>query len=143
MANFAKYETRSKINKGARLDLVDPDTGESAGDYLEIRYSLADDYAAAREVVERSEAIAGCDAVGSVERNAKLIAPLIAGWTFDDEFTPENVFAFLCGSPHLHGPIIEAATLEGKLYSTPSRISANGPAQNSHSTASRKGRKTV
>lgn len=142
MASFKKYETRTRINKGARLELADPDTGENSGDYLDIRYSLADDYAAAREAVERAESIAGKESDGSVERNARLIAPLIAGWSFDDEFTPDNVFSFLCGAPHLHGAIIEKATLEGKFFSTPLPSFASGPKQNSLSTDSRKGRKT-
>lgn len=138
MASFKKYETRSRINKGARLDLADPDTGEATGDYLEIRYSLADDYVSAREEMERCEAIAGAAEEGSVERNARLFVPLIAGWSFDEDATPENVFEFLCANPHLHSAILEKATLEGKFYSTPSTNSASGPERNSSSTSARK-----
>lgn len=140
--SFAKYETRKTINKGARLELADPTTGEATGDWLKIRYSLADDYAMAREEVERSDAITGAQDSGSVERTARYLAPLIADWSFDEPCTPENVFEFLCIAPHVHGAIVQKATLEGKLYVMPVTSFANGQEPSSLSTGSQKVQQT-
>lgn len=142
MSSFSKYETRSQINKGARLELADPSTGQNTGDWLKIRYSLADDYDAAREEALRATSIAGEEDAGSVERSARLLTPLIAGWSFDEECSPGNVYEFLCMAPHLHNEIIKRATLEGKFFSTPSSPSANGPDQSSSSTDSQTAQKT-
>lgn len=134
--SFAKYDTRATINKGAVLRLANPETGEDEGDWLRLRYSLADDYAAAREEAERCDAIAGADQYGSVERNSRMLVPLVADWSFDEPATPDHVFEFLCLAPHVHGEIIREATLEGKLFATPAKPSASGRAQNSPSTES-------
>lgn len=138
--SFKRYNTRDKINKGVRLELADPDTGEATGDWLQLRYSLADDYARAREEVERDELITGES--GTVERNARILAPLVAGWSFTEPCTAGNVFEFLCGAPHVHGAIIAEATLEGKLHATPVKSSASGLGQSSSSTDSPTEQKT-
>ena len=134
--SFAKYETRKTINKGARLELADPTTGEATGDWLKIRYSLADDYAKAREEVERNDAITGAQDSGSVERTARYLTPLVADWSFDEPCTPENVFEFLCLAPHVHRTVVERATIEGKLYVMPVKNFASGPEPSSPSTES-------
>lgn len=139
---FARYDTRTLVNTRQRLCLADPVTGEDAGDWLDIRYSLADDYAEAREQLFRSEALSQAEAGSSVERSARIITPLIAAWSFDVEPSAENVFAFLCCAPHLHNAIIEKATTEGKLFSVISKSSANGQKKSSNSTASQKAPKT-
>lgn len=139
---FERYNTRAKINTRQRIYLADPDTGESTGDWIDVRYSLADDYAEAREQVVREIAIQGEDGP-AVERSARIIAPLIAGWSFDVECSADNVYQFLCLAPHLHNAIIERATTEGKLYSTASPNSADGPEENSISPSRHKDRKTA
>jgi len=141
MSSFKRYNTRDKINKGVRLELADPDTGEATGDWLQLRYSLADDYAKAREDVERDELIAGES--GTVERNARILAPLVADWSFTEPCNAGNVFEFLCGAPHIHGAIIAEATLEGKLHATPAKSSSSGREQSSSSTDSPTEQKTA
>lgn len=139
---FDRYNTRTKINQRQRIYLADPDTGKSTGDWIDIRYSLADDYAEAREQVLREIAIQGEEGP-AVERSARIIAPLIAGWSFDVECNAENIYEFLCLAPHLHNAIIGKATTEGKLYSTASPSSADGQGESSISPSPRKEQKTA
>lgn len=139
---FDRYNTRTKINQRQRIYLADPDTGKSTGDWIDIRYSLADDYAEAREQVLREIAIQG-EECPAVERSARIIAPLIAGWSFDVECNAENIYEFLCLAPHLHNAIIEKATIEGKLYSTVSPNSADGQGESSISPSPREEQKTA
>lgn len=134
MASFRDYETRTAINAGVKMPLIDPFTGEDRGDWLRLRYSMADDYIAARERASQAKLLGNGADTGTVEENAALFTPLIAEWSFDEPCTPENVFAFLCEAPHLHAPILNEVALSGKLLTKPSASSLNGRDENSSCT---------
>lgn len=140
--HFDRYNTRAKINTRQRIYLADPETGAATGDWIDIRYSLADDYAEAREQITREIAIQGEDGGPAVERSARIIAPLIAAWSFDVPCDAVTVYEFLCLAPHMHNAIIEKATTEGKLYATASKPSASGQEASSRSLGRRKDQAT-
>lgn len=113
MSEIDLFKTRSKANEGVRVPLSTPD-GKKTDHWLQIRSVWSDEYQAARSELVRQAiedgkkaAEAKPDEVASVRkesdrrRRAAAAASLIAGWSFDLEFSEEAVTDFLLEAPQI------------------------------------------
>ena len=105
-----QFHTRDKANEGRKLPLRTPD-GQPTDEWLMVRHVWSDDFQKAEEaaVREAREVVMGMgdkpdpEAVSDVQRASKikLLASLVAGWSFDAECTPEAVADFLTQAPQI------------------------------------------
>lgn len=104
------FHTRERANEGRKLPLRTPD-GQPTDHWLMVRHVWSDDFQKAEEAAlrEARETIMGMGespdpaAVADVQRGSRvrLLASLVAGWSFDAECTPEAVAGFLTQAPQI------------------------------------------
>lgn len=115
----SRFFTRQKANAGFKMFLPDPVSGKNTDAWLQVvgsdsdvarkmdievqrelskmyadAFAETDDKAKARDIVQKAKAASAADDV------IKEAAALVVGWCFDD-FSPENVIAFLTEAPHI------------------------------------------
>jgi len=112
MADIDAFKTRAKANDGVKVPLSTPD-GSPTEHWLQIRSIWSDEYQAARSELIRQAIDDGrkvSEANGEAatlrktldrKRRAVAAASLIAGWSFDLEFTEEAVSDFLLEAPQI------------------------------------------
>jgi len=142
------YYTRDAANKGIKVDLVKPD-GEDSGDYLRILGADSDRFRAA----SNDRAMDAIDIINTKdpkEREEKelahrisLIASLVVDWSFDEPCTQAAVEEFLLNAPAIRDQIDQTAADRKRFLANGSPSSEPLPGQNSSSTKSRKGQKSV
>lgn len=101
-----EFFTRQKASEGRKLPLYLPN-GEASDHWLQVRGVDSDEFkqaenAAKREAVKLAEiedVQERAEAVRTTE--LKCIAALIAGWSFEQEFTEDNVVTFLREAPQI------------------------------------------
>lgn len=104
------FYTRDKANEGRKLPLRTPD-GKPTEDWIIVRHVWSDAFQKAEEAAlrEAREIVMGMgdkpdpEAVADVQRasRVKLLAALVAGWSFDAECTPDAVAEFLAQAPQI------------------------------------------
>lgn len=112
MSDIEAFKTRAKANDGVKVPLSTPD-GAPTEHWLQIRSIWSDEYQAARSELIRQAIDDGrkvSEAKGEAatlrktldrKRRAVAAASLIAGWSFDLEFTEEAVADFLLEAPQI------------------------------------------
>lgn len=113
MSGMDAFKIRSEANEGVRVPLSTPD-GKSTDEWLQIRSVWSDSYQGARSELIR-QAIEDGKAVSEApeetrndvrserdrRRRAAAASTLIAGWSFDMEFSQEAVTDFLLEAPQI------------------------------------------
>ena len=104
------FYTRDKANEGRKLPLRTPD-GKPTDEWIVVRHVWSDAFQKAEDaaVREAREIVMGMgdkpdpEAVADVQRasRVKLLAALVAGWSFDAECTPDAAAAFLEQAPQI------------------------------------------
>lgn len=125
MSSMEQFKTRQRASEGVRLPLQTPD-GKPTEHWLQVRHVWSDEFqeaneAGLREVREWLAAeLASLDLPDDAQLPAHLrerlakesrrvrlaaLASLVAGWSFEEEATPENVRAFLEEAPQVASAI--------------------------------------
>lgn len=107
---MAIFHTRDRANEGQKLPLHAPD-GSPTDHWLLVRHVWSDAFQKAEDAAQREarETVMGMgenpdrEAVAEVQRAARvrLLASLVAGWSFDAECTPDAVADFLAQAPQI------------------------------------------
>lgn len=113
MSEIDLFKTRSKANEGVKVPLSTPD-GKKTEHWLQIRSIWSDEYQAARselirQAIEDGKKLAEAkpEEANTLRkeadrlRRAKAAASLVAGWSFDIEFSEEAVADFLLEAPQI------------------------------------------
>lgn len=106
MTEIEQFYTREKANKGVKVDLYLP-SGGPTDHYLIVRGIDSDHFKAANAAAKKEVAklTVKQDSTEEVQRLSEIriniISSLIAGWSFDDECTPENVKNMLHKAPQI------------------------------------------
>lgn len=102
------FTIRDRANEGVRLTLQSLD-GKDTDHWLQVRHTWSDAFELAHEVEMARLQDAVLAAKGDKAKVAKakldskyrVMAALVAGWSFEEECTPEAVEAFLRAAPQL------------------------------------------
>lgn len=104
------FHTRDRANEGRKLPLRTPD-GKPTEHWLLVRHVWSDAFQKAEEAAMREarETVMGMgekpdpEAVADVQRasRVRLLASLVAGWSFEAECTPEAAVDFLHKAPQI------------------------------------------
>ena len=129
---MAKYFTRTKANEGKKVFLKDPSTGERTEDWVIIRHYWSDTVKAA--IHEYNQLGAAKESIQDEaqktefehERILKMQTAFIAGWSFEDELTPENVRTFLYECPQVEELVTELGFDNQSFFGQASAISLPG-----------------
>ena len=112
--SMKKYMVRDKAQQPIRVNLLDPATGQETEDWLDVRSSLSDEFTIAREDIQQrvgtlSEPNKDKRLAIVKELQLELKMSLVAGWSFDEPFTQENLRHFLEESPQVQNMIMMVA----------------------------------
>lgn len=120
--NIKNFFTLPKANAGVILDLPGPD-GNPTGITLTVLGTDGDVFRRARVVRSR----ANVDIIAlpeeeqpaaATEADIALLSELIIGWTFEEEFTPENVRELLRQAPGIRA-LVDTTAGERTLFFGP------------------------
>ena len=103
MASMSDFFTREKANEGKKVFLTLPD-GTETEEYLIIRGVDSDYYVAAfQEVKRRLSLNTDKDNPEYTPKDAEIdiLASLVAGWSFKEDYTTENIAKFLREAPQI------------------------------------------
>lgn len=113
MSGLDAFKTRAKANEGVRVPLSTPD-GKKTEHWLQIRSIWSDEYQVARselirQAIEDGKKLAEAKPEeantlrkeADRRRRAHAAASLVAGWSFDLEFSEEAVADFLLEAPQI------------------------------------------
>lgn len=134
MASFKDYCPDAELTSaGVKLHLLEPD-GKMGNQFVLVRWRYSDEVRAAldnlqRQGLKRIKAIH--DGMPKKEKNAATRAnrkverelimdgmvALVAGWSFDEDPTPENIKAFLAARPDLVKRI-ETRSMQDQFFFT-------------------------
>jgi hypothetical protein len=142
MTGIDAFKTRGRANDGIRINLAEPD-GKPTEHWLQIRSVWSDEYQAARselirQAVEDGKRLAAAKE-GEVQglrreadrrRRAVAAASLVAGWSFDLEFTAEAVSDFLLEAPQILAHVERIAEDDRRFFGKGSASSSSGAKQN-------------
>lgn len=134
MSNMNRYKIRKQAQTPQRVNLFDPATNAETKDWLEIRSSLSDEFTAARD--ETMQAVQEINEP-SKEKRRQMVADLqlglkvalVAGWSFDEPFTEENVREWLREAPQVQQMIMSVADDSARFFGKPSEDSSTGQKQ--------------
>lgn len=129
-----RFHTRTKIQEPIRQFLVDPATGALTSDYIDVRSSLSDEFMAARD--RSMQEVSEIEEKDEVKRKAivkdlqlRMTASLVAGWSFSQPCTEENVVAFLHDAPQIRLLVNGVADDAQRFFNRPSAGSSASPKQ--------------
>lgn len=131
--SMERYHTKGRAEIPQRVYLMDPATWEVTEDYLDVISSLSDAFSEARDkaLLAMSEGIYGLGAEErkklSQECQLDMQAVLVVGWSFDKEFTHDNVREFLLNSRLALNAVLRVADDRKAFFSNPSTDSTSGP----------------
>lgn len=110
---LSDFYIKNKANEGRKLRLSLPD-GKPSDDWITIRSQWSDEFLTVKNKL-LSEAVALRE-LPEAERKQHLedmrtamLVPLVAGWSFDEELTPENVTELLNNAPQIADKINDLA----------------------------------
>lgn len=125
------FHTRERANAGIKLPLYTPE-GVLTSHWLLVRGRDSDEYQIAHRKAQRGLA----DLLGKSEaealavtreRELDLFVSLIAGWSFDEPFTDENVRNFLTEAPQIREKVDELASRRDFFFKLQSKLSTDTP----------------
>lgn len=149
----SRFFTRQKANAGFKMFLPDPVSGENTDAWLQVlggdsdvarkgeiatqrelsrmyadAFAETDDKVKAREIVQKAKSeSAAADMI-------KDAASLVVGWSFDD-FSPENVIAFLTEAPQIADMVILKSKDRANFFGEAASSSSPTPKPTSDSVA--------
>lgn len=120
-----RYMVRDKVQTPTRLHLTDPVTNEKTGDYLDVRSSLSTEFMEARDsimqevgMLQEPDENARRETVRNLQ--LKLTSSLVAGWSFPEPATTENVVKFLYNAPQIRAQLNAIADDTQRFFNPPS-----------------------
>lgn len=123
--SMERYKIRNQAQKPTRVFLYDPATNERTEDWMDIRSSMSDEFIEARDEVmqevqnimepntEKRKALVN-------ELQLKMKAALVAGWSFEEELTEENIVEFIREAPQVQQMIMTVADDSKRFFGKPS-----------------------
>lgn len=132
MSSMEKFKTRAKASVPIRTFLFDPATMKKTDDWLDIRSSLSDEFMEARDRSRQAGPEIGAitDDAARKERvkleKLKMNASLVAGWSFEEPLTEENIINFLREAPQIQNLIVEVADDATSFFGKDSKSSSSG-----------------
>lgn len=147
MGDMSKFFTRSKANEGIKVPLSLPD-GTETDEYLILRSVDSDHFRDAD--AEAKRALVECAQIEDPEeKSARLkeirmsvLVPLVAGWSFDKELTPENVAELFTEAPQIADAVDRLAAKRTLFFDGGLKPSTNGAKSSSSSASRQKGQKS-
>ena len=148
-----EFFTRQKANEGVKLPLFLPD-GTATEHYLVVRGIDSDHWrqadAESKRMLARAfktdEDLKKLDDKAMAhlidESRMMVLTALIAGWSFDDECSPENVRKLLTEAPQIADEIDKFAARRTRFFGIGRVSSTTSPAQSSNLPSRRKIRKS-
>lgn len=125
---MAQFRTRGPANAGVKFPLQNA-AGLLTEHWLLIRGVDSDEFRAADRIARRENVrVAAMDDVAARDKafdeiRRKLIASLVAGWSFSKPCTPENIVEFLREAPQLEASIDTVATKRALFFANASASS--------------------
>lgn len=121
MASIKQLSINAASNAGVPLKLKTPD-GEDA--FITVRSRWSDAFVKAETLEQRkipTKAMLMAMSEADKEQLAKdsanrMKAALVAGWSFDEDCTPENIVALFEDAPHIAEAVEAFASDAGKFY---------------------------
>lgn len=142
MTDIDSFKTRTRANDGIRINLFHPD-GTPSEHWIQVRSVWSDDYQEARmelirQAVEDGRRAANAEGDAAVEirreserkRRAVAAASLVAGWSFDLEFTRERVIDFLLEAPQILSHVERIAEDDRRFFGKEFANSPTGEGRN-------------
>lgn len=122
-----QFFTRGKANEGVKVNLMTPD-GQMTDEYILIRSQWSDAFQQAKAQSYRDDMKAATEGreIDPTERHARLTASLVAGWSFDEEYTPESALELMREAPQLRDMIDRYASNDARFFGKPSSDSTPG-----------------
>lgn len=118
--DIKEFFTREKASEGVVIKIPAP-SGKLTEQWLRIRHIDSDEFREASSLshVKRMELMQIKDAEERAraieELRVSQLASLVAEWSFDTPFTPENVVSLLKNAPYL-AQYIDMKTVDGELF---------------------------
>lgn len=145
--SMKEFYTRSKANEGKKVPLSLPD-GSPSEHWLVIRGVDSDEFRRA-EAKSKRKAIEIAQIKNDQERDAaieqqklELIAVLVAGWSFEEECTRDNVVDFLREAPQIADMVDRIAVSRASFFGERSSSSTGTQKKSSDSKSARKAPKS-
>jgi hypothetical protein len=143
MSDMEEFFTRDIANEGKRVDLVHPD-GSASIHWIQIRGMDSDAFRTAETKAKRTAVeVAQIDdddkrAAAIAETELRVIAALIAGWSFEKKCTQSAVVRFLEEAPQIADMVNRYAARRAFFFSGEPTPSVDGPHQKPGSKSRRK-----
>lgn len=128
--SMEQFFTRQKASEGKRFPLTTPD-GQETEHWLQIRSVWSDEFQNTKAEIMRD--MMGGTTISAVEREARMVAALVADWSFPEPCTPENVTRFMLEAPQIRRAVDTEASNDRRFFTPSSNASTNGPEQKSDS----------
>lgn len=129
--NMQDFYTRQKGSEGKKVPLYSP-SGEPTSHWLLVRSIDSDEFRRA-EIQAKRAAAKLVEIEDEEERAAEVrkqttgvIASLIAGWSFEQECSPDNVVNFLTEAPQIADMVNQIAARRRDFYNAPSENCTSG-----------------
>lgn len=141
-----EFYTRQTANEGVQLPLYYPD-GTLSEHWLKVRGVDSDHFRRAeakakRKAVEMAQIEDEQKRAEAVrETELECIAALVAGWSFPEQATTDNVVNFLREAPQIADMVNRFAARRAEFFGKKSTSSASGSSRKSSSSSARKGQK--
>lgn len=142
-----EFYTRQKANEGVKLPLFHPD-GTMSDHWFMVRGIDSDHFRRAESLAKR-KAVELAQIEDPNERAEKVrdteltcIAALVAGWSFEEECTTDNVVSFLREAPQIADMVNRYAARRAEFFSKKSGSSATGQKRKSSSRSRPRARKS-
>lgn len=141
-----EFYTRKTANEGVQLPLYYPD-GTMSDHWIQVRGVDSDHFRRAEakakrkavELAQIEDEQKRAEAVRETELEG--IAALVAGWSFEQEATPENVVNFLREAPQIADMVNRYAARRTEFFRKKSDSSATGQKRKSNSRSRQKDQK--
>jgi hypothetical protein len=118
------FMTRDRAGKPRRVLLVDPATNKETSHWLDIRSSLSDEFQIMKErLIQEAPMVAALSEPARTEmkrtNQLRLRSALVAGWSFSQPCTEDNIVNFLREAPQLQPMVIEVADDAASFFGKP------------------------
>lgn len=132
MSEMEKFFSRAKASEGIKFPLYFPGTTDKSEHYLVLRGMDSNEFRVAEALGKRKLAeLAALKedewARRYLEIRRQIVSSLIAGWSFEQECTPENVMSFLKEAPHTEDVINKVASDRSLFFMKGSESSTGTP----------------
>lgn len=132
---LSAFHTRDLANEGKKVPLYLPD-GTKTEEYIVVRSRWSDQVQEANRVaaekIKQFHLENPDDDLGDAIENGKqdVLVASVAGWSCEDEFTPEAVRELLIAAPQLASEIDKIGANDTRFFQNASSHSLNGSKEN-------------